>query len=150
MPAKVPNPRKQFLFTIFMPGLDPFLAQEVKQPDDEFDVAEHGDVGHDIKTAGKRKLSNLSVTKILPSTTLDTYMRNWRNRIRNFITGGGELPSTYKTAIIIEEYSADGITVLERHVYGGCWPQKVNGRDFSRKGSDNTVETLEFSVDEVF
>lgn len=147
--AKVPNPRKNFQFNIYLPGLNPFAAQEVKLPDDEFDSVEHGDTGYDVKTAGKRKLGNLTITSILPSITLDDYMKNWRNRIRNFLTGGGELPSVYKAIIMVEEFGPDNLTVIDRHTYNGCWPLKTNGREFSRKGSENTIESIEFSVDEV-
>lgn len=149
MPVKVPNPRKQFQFTIIIPGIDPFLAQEVKLPDEEFDVTEHGDTNFDVKTAGKIKYTTLTVTKIFPSTSLDNYTRDWRRRIQNTITGGGQLPSQYKVTAIVEEYGADGVTVIERHIYNGVWPSKINGKELSRRGSDNTVQSIEFCVDEI-
>jgi hypothetical protein len=147
--ARVPNPLKQFQFGIFIPGMDQFLAQEVKTADDGFEVAEHGDTGHKIKTAGLREVGNLQVTKIMPSTGLDFFMQAWMNRIRNFVTGGGELPSQYKEAIIVEEYSADGLTVVSRTIYEGCWPMKRNGIDLNRAGSQNTTESLEFCIDRI-
>lgn len=149
MPVKVPNPRKQFQFTIIIPGVDPFLSQEVKLPDEEFDVVEHGDTNFDVKTAGKVKYSTLTVTKIFPSTALDGYIRDWRRRIQNTITGGGQLPSQYKTTAIVEEFASDGVTVIERHIYNGVWPSKINGKELSRRGSDNTVQSIEFCVDEI-
>lgn len=149
MPAKVPNPRKQFQFTIILPGLNPFLAQEVKLPDLDFDSTEHGDTNFQVKTAGQVKIGNLQVTKIQPATGLDTYMESWAKRIQNTLTGGGELPSQYKAECIVEEYSNDGITTIQRHIYSGVWPVKLNGKDLSRKGSDNTVHSIEFSVDEI-
>lgn len=149
MPAKVPNPRKQFQFGIILAGLNPFLAQEVKLPDNEFDSIEHGDTNHDIKTAGKRKVGNLTVNRILPADSLDVFMKAWIEQIQSFRTGGGDFPSNYKRSIMVEEYSNDNITVIERHIYDGCFPLKVNGRELSRKGSENTMENIEFSVDEV-
>lgn len=148
MPAKVANPRKQFQFNVIIPGLNPFLAQEVKLPDSDLDMVEHGDTNFDVKTAGKKKLGMLTVNKILPADGLDQFFRVWQRRIQNTLTGGGELPSVYKEPIMIEEYSSDGITVIDRHIYTGGWPQKINGRDFSRKASENTVESIEFCVDE--
>lgn len=148
MAAKVSNPRKQFQFTIIIPGLDPFLAQEVKTADTEFDVAEHGDTNFLVKTAGIRKIGTLTVSRIQRADRIDTYFKKWADRIQNTVTGGGQLPSQYKTAVIVEEYSNDGITVIERAIYTGCWPQKINGKELSRKGSENTVESIEFSVDE--
>lgn len=148
MSAKIPNPRKQFQFTIILPGLNPFLAQEVKQPDVDFDVQEHGDTNFDVKTAGKKKIGMLTVNKIAPADGIDTFFRTWANQIQNTLLGGGALPSNYKRTIMVEEYSNDGVTVLERHIYSGCWPSKINGKDLSRKGSDNTTQSIEFCVDE--
>lgn len=147
--AKVQNPRKQFQFTIIIPGLNPFLAQEVKMVDVDLDSAEHGDTNFLVKTAGIKKLGQLQVNKICPADSTDTYFRGWQKRIQNTATGGGQLPSQYKVAILVEEYSADGVTVIERTTYIGCWPKKVNGKDLNRKGSDNTVQQIEFEVDEV-
>lgn len=149
MPAKVPNPRKQFQFTIIIPGLNPFLAQEVKLPDVDFDVQEHGDTNFQVKTAGQVKYGTLQVSKIQPATGLDVFMENWARRIQNTLTGGGELPSQYKEQAIVEEFSSDGITVIQRHIYSGVWPSKLNGKDLSRKGSENTIHSIEFCVDEI-
>ena len=149
MPAKVPNPRKQFQFGIFLPGLNPFLAQDVKLPDIDFDIQEHGDTNFQVKTAGQVKYSNLQISKIMPATGLDNYMDQWAQRIQNTLLGGGELPSQYKVEAIVEEYSNDGITVLHRHTLSGVWPCKLNGKDLSRKGSENTIHSLEFCVDEM-
>lgn len=147
--AKVPNPRKQFQFNIILPGLNPFLAQDVKLPDNEFDRAEHGDTNYDVKTAGKRKVGDLSVSKIMQAASIDSYFYAWADRIQNFLSGGGELPSQYKVSAIIEEYSNDGVTVICRHVLNGVWPMKINGVELSRKGSENTIQALEFSVDTI-
>lgn len=148
MSAKISNPRKHFQFTILIPGLNPFLAQEVKLPDVDFDIVEHGDTNFDVKTAGKKKMGQLTVNKIKPADSLDIYMKLWQKRIQNSKTGGGELPSQYKATIAVLEYSNDGQTVIERHTYTGCWPQKRNGIDLNRKGSENTTESIEFCVDE--
>lgn len=145
--ARVDNPRKNFQFNIIIPGLDPFLCQVVKAPDIELDDVEHGDAGYMVKTAGMEKTSKLSIEKISRAETTDTFMRAWQKRIMNTFIGGGQLPSQYKLPIIVEELSANGISVIDRQIYEGCWPQKINGKDFTRKGSDNTVENVEFSVD---
>lgn len=148
--AKVANPRKQFQFTIIIPGLNPFLAQEVKLPDIDFDNVEHGDTNYLVKTAGMKKIGQLTVNKISPADSIDIFFRAYAQRIQNTLTGGGQLPSQYKVAIIVQEYSNDGVSVIETYTYKGCWPQKINGKDLSRKGSDNTIQSIEFSVDEEF
>lgn len=147
MAVKVQNPRKNFQFTIILPGLNPFSAQEVTMADDEFDVVEHGDTNFLAKTAGQRKIGNLVINRILENSALNAYMNAWMNRIQNLNTGGGELPSQYKVTAMVEEYSADGITVVERTIYRGVWPFKINGKSLNRKGSDNTVESIEFCID---
>lgn len=146
--AKVDNPRKQFQFTIIIPGLNPFLCQDVKTPDAEFDAVEHGDTGFLVKTAGMKKIGKLVINKISSGENVDTFFRDWQSDIFQTDQGGGALPSQYKKPIMVEEYSSDGITVIGRYVYRGCWPQKINGKDFNRKGSENTIESIDFEVDQ--
>lgn len=146
--AQVANPRKQFQFTIIIPGLNPFLAQEVKMPDADYDTVEHGDTGYMVKTAGMKKIGPLNINKISPADSTDTYFRDWQTRILQTDQGGGQLPSQYKVPILVEEYSSDGITVVERYLFRGCWPQKLNGKDLNRKGSDNTMQSIDFQVDQ--
>lgn len=146
--AKVQNPRKQFQFQIILPGLNPFLAQEVKTPDAEFDEAEHGDTGFLVKTAGLKKIGNLTISKICPADFLDRFFKNWQSNILQTDLGGGQLPSVYKIPVMIEEFSSDGVTVINRELYRGCWPKKINGKDLNRKGSENTIESIELCVDQ--
>jgi|SRR5882757_460245 len=146
--AHINNPRKQFQFTILIPGLNPFLAQEVDTVDVEFDMAEHGDVGFLVKTAGLKKFGMLKVNKIQQADSTDTFIRDWMRQIFDTQVGGGDLPSNYKVTILVEQYSNDGVTVVERREYRGGWPQKANGVNLSRKGSENTIESIEFCIDE--
>lgn len=146
--AQVNNPRKNFNFQISIDGINPFLCQEVKQPDVEFDMVEHGDTNFDVKTAGRKKISQLQITKIFPSDELDTEIRDWASQIQDTTTGGGALPSDYKRVIIVQQYAPDGITVLDQWEYDGCWPQKINGIEFNRRSSENTTQSVEFCVDE--
>ena len=148
MPAKIRNPRKQFQFSILIPGLNPFLAQEVTSPDVEFEIAEHGDTNFDVKTAGRKKISNATISKISPADSLDEFIWAWKNQIQNTRTGGGDLPSNYKRNVIIMQLGTDGISVLKAWELSGCFPAKVNGMNFTRRGSENTVESFELSVDE--
>lgn len=149
MAAKVNNPRKQFQFNIIIPGLNPFLCQDVKSPDVDFDVAEHGDTNFMVKTAGMKKIGTITLAKISPAEFIDNYFDNWGLLIQNTRTGGGALPQEYKRTIIIEQYANNGITVIKRWICSGCWPSKFNGIDFSRRSSDNTLENIELQVDEV-
>lgn len=144
---QINNPRKVFNFSIFAPGLNPFLAQKVTTPDIEIDSVEHGDANYDVKTGGRLKVGSLNVEKISSATTSDSWIFDWMNTIQNAMLGGGALPIIYKRQITVEEYSTDGVTVLNTHDYDGCWPKKRNGVELSRTQSENTLQSIEFSVD---
>lgn len=145
--AQINNPRKVFNFGIFIPGLNPFLAQKVTTPDVEIEEVAHGDTNYDVKTGGRLKVGSLMVEKISSATESDNWIFNWINTIQNARLGGGALPSIYKRTIVVEEYAPDGVTVLNTHTYEGCWPKKRNGVELSRTQSDNTLTSIEFAVD---
>lgn len=147
--AQIANPRKGFNFSISTPGLNPFLAQEVDVPDHDIDIVEHGDTNFLVKTGGIKKYSAVKVSKISSATAADNWVWNWLFEIQDEFTGGGDLPSNYKRTITIEQFSNDNQTVINTWVLYGCWPSKVNGVKFRRKESDNTMEEIEFCVDQI-
>jgi hypothetical protein len=145
--AQIENPRKQFNFQVFIPGLNPFLAQKVTKPDFSIDQVEHGDVNYKVKTGGLPNVGNLVIDKISSATSPDSWVFQWMKTVQNMLLGGGALPSLYKRTLVVEEYSTDGVTLLNRETYRGCWPCKRNGVELNRMGSENTLESIEFSVD---
>lgn len=147
--AIISNPSKVFQFNIIIPGLNPFLCQKVSAPDVEFDIAEHGETIGLIKTAGLKKVGQLTVEKIFSSTDLDLFCYAWQSLIGSNILGGGLIPSIYKKNIVIQQLGPDRITVVKTWLCRGAWPQKRNGIDFDRKSSDNSIEQIEFCVDSV-
>lgn len=147
--AKVNNPIKAFQFNILIPGINPFTCQKVKSPDIDFEIAEHGDTNHLIKTAGIKKIGSITVEKIQDAIGLDKAVTIWQNQIGNTKTGGGLIPLLYKKNIVIQQLGIDGISVINTWVCEGAWPNKRNGIDFDRKSSENTMESLEFQTDEV-
>ena len=147
--AIIANPRKHFQFDICIPGLNSMLAQKVHTPDNELDVVEHGDRGFLVKTAGLIKITTLKIEKIQSADTLDLFMYNWAQQIRNTITGGGAVPQVYKQSIMIQQYATDGLTVIQTWLCKGAWPHKINGIEFSRITSDNTIENVDLCVDEM-
>lgn len=149
MGAKIKNPAKQFQFRITIPGLNPFLVQKVDNPDVEFDVAEHGDTNFLVKTAGIKKIGMLKIEKISDTTQVDVAIKIWMKIIGDTKTGGGIIPAAYKKNILVEQLAQDGITTVQSWISEGAWPQKRNGVSFDRKSSENTLESVEFSVDEV-
>lgn len=141
--AKVSNPRKKFKYNIIIPGLNPFYAQKVKSPDIEFEPVEHGESGGTIKTAGMEKIGMLTLSKISSASAVDNFIYEWRKLVK---TG---IPNVYKKNIVVEQLGNDGDSVLNSWVCKGSWPQKINGLDFDSMASENTVEDIEFCVDEV-
>ena len=152
---KIANPHKQFQFSIELPGLDPFLAQEVILPDDGVAVVEHGDVNFKVKTAGLREIGVLKVKKLQPGDTVSKqsaftlYFRDWIRSIQDTGIGGGAIPDAYKVSARVVEYATDGVTPIAYHKYKGVFPSKINGKTLSRTSSDNTIDDIEFQLDEV-
>ena len=147
--AQIENPKKSFQFGIIAAGLNPYSVQEADIPDFEIEQVEHGDLDHDIKTAGRIKFSNFKLTKLRPIGTGDNWIWTWITNIRNSFTGGGQLASQYKRTIDIVQYAYDNITITDDWKMIGTWPTKVNGISLSRTKSENTMEEIEFSVDQV-
>tara|TARA_R110000772_G_scaffold149660_2_gene260367 strand:- start:556 stop:1017 length:462 start_codon:yes stop_codon:yes gene_type:complete len=147
--AKISNPRKKFNFTIQIPSapLPPFLVQNVEIPDREIESVEHGDTNHDIKTGGRIKIGNITLEKIATTTGSDSYFEDWMATVQDAITGGGLAPTLYKKTILITELAEDGTTALNIWTAEGCWPTKRNGISLDRTESDNTIESVELSVD---
>lgn len=149
--AQISNPRKSFNFSIqIAPApINPFLAQKVDLPEITIEQVEHGDTNHDIKTAGRVKLGNINISKIMTTSGSDNYMFDWAYSCQDAIIGGGLIPSQYKRIVIITELAEDGTSVLNTWVGMGCWPTKINGMTLDRLSSDNSIEQVELSVDKI-
>ncbi len=155
----IKNPRKQFNFRITVldnPILEPFAAQVVNLPDNEIDPVEHGFGNTVIKTAGLVKTGNLMLERIMSATvgTVNgTAIFAWQKLAQDGAAQTGGDPESYKKYIYIEELansSWNGLNdpvVINSWTCIGCWPMRINGREYSRTSSDNLVESVEFSVD---
>lgn len=145
--AQVSNPHKKFQFSIFLFGMNPFLAQKVTLADREIEQVSHGEGNHTIKTAGMITLGNLMVEKLFGASVPDKLIWGWIHLVQDEFTGGGTIPEVYKKAIQIQQLATNGLTVLRTWNYIGAWPCKINGIELDRLSSDNTIESIEFSVD---
>lgn len=147
--AKVKNPRKVFNFSIKFPKhpINSYLCQKVTLPDIEVEQVNHGDVNHDVKTAGRVSISNLIVEKLSTTSGSDTWIHDWLMSCQDIILGGGNVPDTYKETCIVCELAEDGVSVLNTHIYNGVWPCKFTGVELDRNSSENIIEKVEFSVD---
>jgi phage tail-like protein len=151
--AIVANPRKVFNFSLTIMGvpLEPFLFQKADLPDREIDVVEHGDTNYDVKTGGRNKVGTVVLEKLLRTTRSpeSLYFWTWMDLIANPFMGGGLTPLAYWRTAILEEFAEDGLTVINRWELYGCWPFKINGQSQNRQSSDNTIEKIELSVNNV-
>jgi phage tail-like protein len=147
--ANIANPRKQFQFSITAPGLNPFLAQKVTIPGFDIDVVEHGDTNFKVKTGGIHNFGKITIEKISTALGPDNWLANWMSEVQNVILGGGLLPSIYKRTITIEQFSNDGLTIINRWICYGCWPSKRDGISLDRTSSENTMESIELETDQV-
>lgn len=144
--AQIRNPKKAFQFNIFAAGLNPYAAQEVNIPDHEFEEVTHGDLGRRITTAGLLVFGAITITKIKPINEADNWVWQWIQEIRNRV-GGGLVPELYKRDLTIVQYSYDNVTVTDRWEVEGAFPLRVNGMNLNRAESENTMETVELSID---
>ena len=48
--------------------------------------------------------------------------------------------------MIVNELAEDGKTILNTNTLTEVWPKKIDGLDFDRTASENTIEKIEFSV----
>lgn len=148
MGAKVKNPRKNFMWSILFPKhpINTYLFQKCTLPDIEIEQVSHGDINRDVKTAGRVSVSNLVVEKLLTTSGSDTWIYDWLYSCQDMIIGGGLPPSQYWETAIVNELAEDGVSVLNTHVYEEVWPCKITGLDFDRMSSENTIESIEFSI----
>ena len=65
---------------------------------------------------------------------------------QDMIAGGGLVPSQYWENVIVNELAEDGVSVLNTHLFEEVWPCKITGLDLDRMASENTIESIEFSV----
>lgn len=147
--AQISNPRKRFNFSIqIAPApINPFLAQTVDLPDTGIEQVEHGDTNYSIKTGGRKTFGNLSIDKIATTSGADNYFHDWAGSVQDAVIGGGLVPNQYKRIVTVTELAEDGTSILNTWVCEGCFPVSINGLSLDRMSSDNTIQTVELSVD---
>lgn len=145
--AQVSNPHKKFQFSIFLYGMNPFLAQKVTIPEREVEPVAHGEGNYSVKTGGMITLGNVVIEKLSNANAPDRLFYGWIKMVQDEFGGGGAIPDIYKKAMQIQMLATNGFSVLKTYNYLGVWPTKINGIELDRMSSDNTIETIEFSVD---
>lgn len=151
----IKNPRKGFNFRVQfvdMPNLPIFAVQELTLPDGEIEQDEHGHGNTVIKTAGLSRITNATLTRIFPlndtdQSTYSKFFYSWAEMAQNPVTGAGSDESMYKKTLLVHETGHEESNVVGTTVLYGCWPTKINGKEYKRAESGNLVETVELSVD---
>lgn len=146
--AKVKNPRKAFLWqlTFVKHPVNPYLFQKVTLPEITVEQVSHGDLNRDVKTAGRVSVGNMTAEKLETTTGSDTWFADWLAACQDQVLGGGLMPSQYWETVIITELAEDGVSILNTWTCTEVWPTKMNGRTLDRTISDNTIDSIEFSV----
>lgn len=147
--AGAANASKVFNFSIEVDGMDEFYVQEVKMPEIEVGVVEHGATNHNIKTAGGVGVSAAELKKIKPINGPDAGAWAWLNQAQDMNTGTGQLETAYKKNIIFKELGTDG-SIINAWMWVGAWCSKLATSDFKRgKQDENVIETATIQVDRV-
>lgn len=149
--AKIKNPRKKFLWSIQFVGMpiNPYLFQKVDLPEKTIEQISHGDVNRDVKTGGRATIGNMTAEKLLTTSGSDTFIWDWMSSIADTTLGGGLTPEQYWKTILVSELAEDGQSVLNQWIMSEVWPTKLNGQSLERMSSDNSIETIEFSIGDI-
>lgn len=130
------DPYKNFKFRVEIDGITTAAFSEATIPDsttDSFDYREGTDPTHQRKLSGLNKYGNITLKKGL-TDSLELY--NWKKQIEQ--TGAGNARKNI-SLILIDEEGNDKARwdILE------AWPTKYDPSDFSAKGNEVVIESLE-------
>lgn len=148
MPA-IANPLKSFNFAIEIAGLNQFAAQEVKLPAPELESVEHGGSNSMVKTAGMSKTGDMEIKQLRALDGSDSWAWAWIRQAQNPVTGTGNIPSVYKKTCVVRELAPDGITTVHAYLCTGVWVKKIDPEAFKRTGSENMMQNVTLSVDNI-
>lgn len=143
---RIQNPHKKFQFGLLLYGMDEMRAQKVTTPEYSLDVIEHGEGAYKVKTAGMVNFSTFTIEKIEGGLLPDKLFWRWIQSIVNARAGTGLPAEAYKQNAQIFKRNVLGVNI-GTWVCEGVFPMKINGVELDRVSSENTIETIEFSVD---
>jgi hypothetical protein len=146
--AKIKNPRKNFMWSIQFVNIpiNPYLFQKVGIPEKGIEQVLHGDVNRDVKTGGRVTIGNMTAEKLLTTSGSDTWLWDWISSVADTTLGGGLTPDQYWKTVIVSELAEDGSSVLNQWILTEVWPTKLNEQSLDRMSSENSIESIEFSV----
>ena len=143
------NPRKLYRFAVECDGLETAYVQKCKIPKIEVKDAKHGEGPFSIKTASKVDFGNIELDCLKPAESSAVWWKDWLALVINLNDGSMGTPDLYKKTIFIQEFSADGVTIIDSWECGGCFPVEIDPSELDKLGEGNAVDKLKLSCDYV-
>jgi len=143
------NPRKMYRFAVECDGLETAYVQKVKHSKIEVKSAKHGDGPFAINTASRIDFSQLEFETLKPAESSGVWWKDWLALIVNLRNGAMGTPDMYKKILSIVEYASDGITIIDRTEYLGCYPADIDVADMDKLGEGNQIDKIKINVDRV-
>jgi phage tail-like protein len=147
--AQEVDPRKTFRYLIECEGLPVALVQSVSIPDAELGTVEHAPPGSATKqkTVGAWKFSNITLKKVMPANSSDTFFWDWMRQARDPETGQSIGAARYKRGLTIID-KGDNDQIIDKWECEGCFPVKdSHGERSSMQDAEAAIETVEISCD---
>lgn len=141
------NPRKLFRFAIECDGLETAWVQKCKIPKANVKTASHGEGPFLVKTASKVEFSDLELDCLKPAESSSVWWKDWLALVINLNDGSMGTPDLYKKNLTINEYSSDGVTIIDSWSVEGVFPVEIEPSELEKLGEGNAVDKLKFSVD---
>jgi hypothetical protein len=146
----VANVVKAHAFKIEVGGIDQFEFQKLEEPEVELTTSSHGgEGGLEIKTATRIKTGDMTLEKVVPADTADTWAWDWLATAIDPKTMVGGLPSDYKKSLVIRELNPDG-SYANSYMAEGSFVKKVSKNGHERLSDDNALQTVVLSVDKYY
>jgi len=145
--GKIINPRKLYRFAVEVDGLDTAYAQKVKLPKIEVKSAKHGQGPFVVQTASKVEFGQLELETLKPADSSAVWWKDWLALVVNLGTGAMGTPDVYKKTLSIVEYAPDGVTIVDRWEYTGCYPMDIDPAELDKLGEGNAIDKIKICVD---
>jgi len=146
---QIADPAKVFNFVLEISGIDSWAVQTFTPPETTIEATAHGGANSDVKTAGRVTIGTASFAQLKPLPAMSNETWNWFKSAQDTKKGGGQLSSVYKKMVVVKEMYPDGKRTARRWILEGCWISGISQNEFTRTGSDNVLETVTLTVDDV-
>ena len=143
------QPNKVHNWRIEIDGLDTFECQTCNIPTKEIEVVEHGGGNLKQKTAGIVVVSELAFTKLKPLDGADSWAWDWLKDVQDTQTGKGNYPQFYEKSVVVKLLGPDNETTTYAWICDGVFITKIEYNEFSKVTSENVIETVTCSVDDI-